>query len=529
MEPATEIKKSPLTYEVNQPEKKSIFGSAKVKAPAAKAKTDKATVQVPGLETKLLALEVLKAEIADREAQLTAITDEVKDISREKFVELYKANKDNPNSFLIQDGNGCVMVIPSDKYISIKDEARAEQLMKDYGKSVVTVDERFYFNPEVLERNMDAIEKLILDATTISESDKENLLSKEVKYSITKGTINNLLTFKNMENVLTDIQPIFMLKNCGGKMAKGGALHGEDRLMLDVPVVRGYSLCHYAPVYAESDVCSKCGDHCIVMSENEFRNELAEMANEEGSEENEQRWEAKGYADGGTIQTLKSLLVEEEDIYSWMSRTQHPSQIRVWSDYASALSAKWTEKSNRLNQVQTDIEKIIGVKKGSKNYQEKIKEVLADKKETGGPLKPDEVLPYWNAEAKKRLLGKTITNVRFLSAEEGEPMDIGDGYNHCMVIQLNDGSIIYPMADDEGNDFGFFDISGKQKNYEEAMKKLPGSKVEHAGYANGSLKILLSKNKVATFKLSAWQDPEGNGPGSVWGQTGEEDWKLPRI
>jgi len=201
----------------------SIFDSAKSKPKATSSAKDKEVVTVKGLETTLLEFQFLKEQIADDEAKLAAVTDEIKQISKEKFVELYKQKKTNPNSFYIKDGSGCVMVIPTDRYISIKEEDRADELIEKYGDEAVTIDEKYYFNPEVLERNMAAIEKLIKDAKTISDADKQDLLIREVKYSISKGFIDRLLPYGNeMENVIDDVQPIITLKNCGGKMADGG-------------------------------------------------------------------------------------------------------------------------------------------------------------------------------------------------------------------------------------------------------------------------------------------------------------------
>ena len=206
----------------------SIFGEAKVKSSGSKPKDDKEVVYIDGLESKLLELQFLKAQIADLEAQLVGVTDEIKTISKEKFVELYQSNRSNPNTFLIKDGDGCVMVIPTDRYISIKDEDRANQLMEEYGDDIITIDEKYYFNPQVLERNMSAIEKIIMDAKTISDDDKRNLLVKEVKYSISKGYIDKLAVYGNkIETVIDDIQPIITLKNCGGKMEEGGELESD--------------------------------------------------------------------------------------------------------------------------------------------------------------------------------------------------------------------------------------------------------------------------------------------------------------
>lgn len=201
----------------------NIFDSAKGKPKPSSSAKDKPTVEVDGIEAQLNELQNLKTQIANLETELDVVTDEIKTIAKEKFVELYLENGRNPNTFLLKDGSGCVMVIPTDKYISIKDEDRANQLIETYGEDIVTIDEKYYFNPEVLERNMKAIEKLIRDAKSISDADKQNLLIREVKYSVTKGTIDELYDYgEDMEAVINDIQPIITLKNCGGKMAEGG-------------------------------------------------------------------------------------------------------------------------------------------------------------------------------------------------------------------------------------------------------------------------------------------------------------------
>jgi hypothetical protein len=207
----------------------SIFGEAKSKAgvKAKSAKDDKEVVYIDGLEAKLLELEFLKAQVKDLTAQEKAVNDEIKDISREKFIELYKENKENPNTFLIKDGEGCVMVIPTDAYKKI-DGDRANELIEQYGEDIITVEENYYFNPKVLERNMAAVEKLIMDAKTISDDDKRNLLLPDIKYSITKGSIDKLSQYGNkMQTVIDDIQPTIALKNCGGKMEEGGMM-GDD-------------------------------------------------------------------------------------------------------------------------------------------------------------------------------------------------------------------------------------------------------------------------------------------------------------
>ncbi len=57
----------------------------------------------------------------------------------------------------------------------------------------------------------------------------------------------------------------------------------------------------------------------------------------------------------------------------------------------------------------------------------------------------------WTDIAKKQLLGRKITGVRYLSQEEADEMG---WYHRPVVLQLDDGNIVYPSSDDEGNNGG---------------------------------------------------------------------------
>jgi hypothetical protein len=205
-------------------QKIDIFGSAKTTDRGKRVSDNKEIVYVSGLEDKLLEFDFLKAQISDLESQLAATTDIIKNIGKDKFIELYEENKTNPNTFYIKDGKGCVMVIPMDRYITIKDEERINDLTDKYGDDVVAIDEKFYFNNDVLERNMVEIQNIIANSKKISDEDKRNLLVKEIKYSIKKGMIDKLSNFTDIEAIVDDIQPVISLKNCGGKMAEGGEM-----------------------------------------------------------------------------------------------------------------------------------------------------------------------------------------------------------------------------------------------------------------------------------------------------------------
>jgi len=58
---------------------------------------------------------------------------------------------------------------------------------------------------------------------------------------------------------------------------------------------------------------------------------------------------------------------------------------------------------------------------------------------------------YWAEVAETHLLGRTIVGCRYMSREEAEGMD---WYSRPLVLELDDGALVFPSRDDEGNDGG---------------------------------------------------------------------------
>ena len=67
--------------------------------------------------------------------------------------------------------------------------------------------------------------------------------------------------------------------------------------------------------------------------------------------------------------------------------------------------------------------------------------------------KPGEITVQqkWTRFAMKKLLGRKVAQVRYLTLEEQQDMG---WLNNPLVIIFDDGSFIFPMADDEGNNAG---------------------------------------------------------------------------
>jgi len=59
---------------------------------------------------------------------------------------------------------------------------------------------------------------------------------------------------------------------------------------------------------------------------------------------------------------------------------------------------------------------------------------------------------YWMDYVEKHLVGKTIKAVGWMTKDEA--VHLGWQYSRPIVIEFSDGSMIYPSADDEGNDGG---------------------------------------------------------------------------
>lgn len=76
-------------------------------------------------------------------------------------------------------------------------------------------------------------------------------------------------------------------------------------------------------------------------------------------------------------------------------------------------------------------------------------------------LKPHEIEPTWTDAARKLLLGKKITGIRYITEKEAE----GLGWDRRPIaLELDSGIIIFPSQDDEGNGPGALFTTDKTLN-----------------------------------------------------------------
>ena len=70
----------------------------------------------------------------------------------------------------------------------------------------------------------------------------------------------------------------------------------------------------------------------------------------------------------------------------------------------------------------------------------------------------------WTKYAKKHLKGRTIIQLRYMTDKEAD----GIGWvSRPLVLQLDNGSIIFPSQDDEGNDGGT--LFGQNRDNEDLL------------------------------------------------------------
>lgn len=197
----------------------ALFDKAKKQGETSKAKKSDNSIVVTikesehkGFSNKVERLNQLREETKALDAELKMINSDVSQVARKTYIDLYKQNKENVGMFVIMTEAGTKFkVTPADAYTSVNEDKFTE-LTEKYGEDICTQETEYSFNNKILEKHMDLISKLIMESD-MPDEDKENLLVRKDKYSIKKGTINELANYgKKMESVFEDIQPTVQIK-----------------------------------------------------------------------------------------------------------------------------------------------------------------------------------------------------------------------------------------------------------------------------------------------------------------------------
>ena len=204
----------------------NLFSKAKKSAPKTTTKSSdskpRMTVDDPTFFDKIQKLQELNDKIKSASAQADMISDEVREISKEKWVELYEDKGRNPGSIMVESKKGNdtaqVMFIAQDKYITINEE-KADFLVEEYGEKVVEEATTFSFDSKIIEKYGEVLSNLIMKSDEIAEADKEKIIKATTKYSVAKGTIDELKNIGPVAEVMEVVRPVVMLK--GPEVIKG--------------------------------------------------------------------------------------------------------------------------------------------------------------------------------------------------------------------------------------------------------------------------------------------------------------------
>ena len=204
----------------------NLFAKAKkvaVEKPSAKEdKKTRINVGDTAFFDKIQNLEVLNDRMKADKAKADMISDEVREVSKEKWAELYQKTGKNPGSVMIEAKSGLdiaqVMFIPQDKYITINAE-KAETLREEYGDDIVEESTTFSFDDVMIQKYGEILSNLITTSDEIDEADKDKIIKAVTKFNVAKGTIDVMKTFGKVNEVMDAIRPVVMLK--GPEVIKG--------------------------------------------------------------------------------------------------------------------------------------------------------------------------------------------------------------------------------------------------------------------------------------------------------------------
>ena len=198
------------------PKTKNLFSAAKPVPVAKTAAKKRERVQVDGISDEIERYDALKAIINNAKAEQEIIGGRLKEIGREKFLDLYEDRGFRPANFDLADGNENILLEVTDKYLKVEPEKAA--ILENYD-GLLEVKTTYEFNPEILEKSVsdtmtvgDVVSMLIQDSKLLSDSDKENLIKAKTTMRVPKGTIDRLLEYDNPREVFNLISPILALK-----------------------------------------------------------------------------------------------------------------------------------------------------------------------------------------------------------------------------------------------------------------------------------------------------------------------------
>lgn len=198
----------------------NLFSKAKLTGKkVSTTKTEKASIVIDDMEffNKVEMLEDVNKKMKSLKAKSDVLSSEIKEMTKEEWIKFYEKTGQYPGSLNVEsdyvdDQKASVLFVPSDKYVSIKED-RAFELVEKYGEEIVNEETTFSFDQKMVEKYGEVLSALIENCDEIAERDKDKIIKAVTKFSVSKGTINKLGKYGDVEEVFEDVRPVISLKN----------------------------------------------------------------------------------------------------------------------------------------------------------------------------------------------------------------------------------------------------------------------------------------------------------------------------
>ena len=209
IESANLVEVKPMKKATEKKAPTNLFAAAKPAAASSASKKTKEDVLVPGIADRIARYDALKAIIKNAEAEKEVIGGSLKEVGKEKFLELYELRRRNPETFNLADEDEKIMFIVMDKYIKVEPEKAG--MLENYPGLLETTT-TYKFNPALLDKTGEIVSRLIMESTELSDDEKANLIVAETKIGIKSGSIDRLMDYDNPSQIFDLIEPILALK-----------------------------------------------------------------------------------------------------------------------------------------------------------------------------------------------------------------------------------------------------------------------------------------------------------------------------
>lgn len=207
---AAKGKKEPAAAPINLFAKPGV-GQAK----PSKKPSDRLDVPVKGLGPAIARYDELKALIKNAEAEQEILDGQIKEVGRDKFLEIYKDEGYRPKNFNLVDGTEKILYVTADIYQGSRSGLSPEKIaiLEQYD-DILESQTTYTINPKILNKPgvAEAISRMIMSSKILTDEDKAELIQAETKTIVKKGTIDRLLQYPDPAVIFDLIDPTVSLK-----------------------------------------------------------------------------------------------------------------------------------------------------------------------------------------------------------------------------------------------------------------------------------------------------------------------------